>query len=96
MQQNEFIRIRAIIRGRVQGVGFRRFVYRQAQSMAIGGWVRNNPEGSVELEAVGEASAIEIFMREIKKGPFLSRVDEVEQIQKEPLAHHPKVLFIIR
>ena len=44
---------RFIVRGRVQGVGFRWFVEREAHILAIAGWVRNNPDGSVEILAMG-------------------------------------------
>src|SRR5262249_61105815 len=44
---------RFIVRGRVQGVGFRWFVEREAHMLGLGGWVRNNPDGSVEVLAMG-------------------------------------------
>lgn len=96
MAQHEFIRSRLVVRGRVQGVGFRRFAYRQAQNIGISGWVRNNPDGSVEIEAAGENTPLQLFIKEMQKGPFLSRVDEVEETQREPLSHLPESSFAIR
>lgn len=96
MGQNEFVRIRLVVRGRVQGVGYRRFVYKQAQNFGIGGWVRNNPDCSVELEAYGENSTLQLFIGEIRKGPFFARVDEVEELQKEPVTHLPEINFVIK
>jgi len=66
------------IRGRVQGVGFRYFVHRVAQSMGVDGWVRNRADGSVEavVEASDEDHAS--FESRLEEGPRLSRVTGVE------------------
>lgn len=66
------------ISGFVQGVGFRHFVRKNAQSLGITGWVRNLPDGSVEAEFQGEKEKIEQIIRICKKGPFLSEVENVE------------------
>ncbi len=91
-----FLKIRLIVRGRVQGVGFRRFVFKQAQEIGVGGWVRNNPDGSVETEAVGDSTIVERFIAAMHTGPFFARVDEVEEISREFLPHKPEALFTIR
>ena len=68
----------ASIRGRVQGVGFRYFVKRQAEGLQITGWVRNNPDGSVELQAKGTVLALEQLLQRLEAGPIGSRVDKVD------------------
>jgi acylphosphatase len=75
----ETFRINLIVEGRVQGVGFRYFVAEQAMGKGIVGWVRNRWDGSVEVMAEGERSALEKFLSEIRRGPrsaFVSNVKE--------------------
>jgi acylphosphatase len=66
-----------IIRGHVQGVGFRYFVARHARALGLAGWVRNLPDGSVAARAAGAASTLDAFELELKRGPTMSRVDDV-------------------
>ena len=68
----------AIVRGRVQGVGFRFFVYRCASSLKLNGAVRNLPDGSVEVRARGNRSSLKNLEEQLKKGPMLARVSNVE------------------
>ena len=70
--------VRVSIRGRVQGVGFRYFVRRYAQLGGIVGWVRNQGDGSVELEASGTQQDISTFIAQVEQGPDTSRVDGTE------------------
>ncbi len=58
-----------LIGGRVQGVGFRYFVLRKAEQLDIAGWVKNTPEGKVEIEASGELQNINTFIDWMKIGP---------------------------
>lgn len=67
-----------IVGGRVQGVGFRFFVHRAAAVEGLHGWVRNLPDGSVEIRAEGEAEALERFERQVRQGPPRSRVDTID------------------
>ncbi len=76
-------KIHAIIKGRVQGVGFRYFTEREARRRNISGWVRNNSDGSVETEACGTTEAIESFLKSLKQGPLFSRVDEINFTREE-------------
>ena len=69
---------RAIVRGRVQGVGFRFFAERAARDLGIRGWVRNLSDGSVETLAVAGEDALRSYFERLKKGPFGSRVDAVD------------------
>lgn len=96
MSGDIFQKVRLIVRGRVQGVGFRRFVYKQAVQIGVGGWVRNNPDGSVETEAWGSSSQILGFIAELRKGPFFSRVDEVEETARETMPSAPNEPFNIK
>ena len=74
---NERIRRHAYVSGIVQGVGFRWFVERAARSRGLGGWVRNLPDGSVELEVEGPTAEVESFLAQVSVGPRSSRVDSV-------------------
>lgn len=71
-------RVRARVYGLVQGVGFREFVRRHAQALGLRGWVRNLPDGSVELEAEGPRSALDELVRLVRQGPRLAWVERVE------------------
>ena len=71
-------RLHAIVRGDVQGVGFRYFVQRRAQQLGLSGWVRNNDDGSVELVAEGTRKQLEDLKHALEEGPRLARVDRVE------------------
>ncbi|WP_432695450.1 acylphosphatase [Marinobacterium sp. YM272] len=70
--------IHLVVRGRVQGVSFRRFVEEQAIASAVSGWVRNCGDGSVEAMLCGEAKAVHHVETWLNRGPELSRVDSVE------------------
>lgn len=69
---------RYLISGRVQGVGFRVFAWTTAAREGLHGWVRNLPDGRVEISAEGEAEAIERFERHVRHGPHGARVDTVD------------------
>jgi acylphosphatase len=66
-----------LIRGRVQGVGFRWFVHREAAELGLRGWVRNTDAGEVEVVAAGDAETIAELRTELRKGSRGSRVDAV-------------------
>ena len=67
-----------MITGRVQGVGFRYFIQRVATQYGIDGWVRNTPEGRVEIEAEGDDGAMRQFEHHVSAGPAGARVDQVD------------------
>lgn len=71
-------RLRAIVRGTVQGVGFRWFVQRAAARMELQGWVANRSDRSVEVVAEGTPAAIEELLAALREGPPSSWVDAVE------------------
>lgn len=67
-----------IARGRVQGVGFRYFLLKQAQLLGIQGWTKNLADGTVETMATGAPAALERFLQVLREGPIGSRVESVE------------------
>ena len=73
-----------IVKGRVQGVGFRYFTYRTAQDHGIRGWVKNLPSGDVEMYATGDDDAMSRFMEEVGRGPSLAMVEHIEVRDVEP------------
>lgn len=66
-----------LIRGRVQGVGFRWFVHREAAELGLRGWVRNTDNGEVEIVAAGDPAVLAELRTELHKGSRGSRVDAV-------------------
>jgi acylphosphatase len=76
---------RFVVRGRVQGVGFRWFVEREAHVLGIAGWVRNNSDGSVEVLAVGTHEQIVGLRSRLREGPRAARVDKVEEAEANPV-----------
>lgn len=83
-------RLHAIVRGDVQGVGFRYFVQRKAQQLGLQGWVRNNDDGTVELVAEGTRKQLEELKRAVEEGPRLARVDRVETRWSEGTGDLPR------
>jgi acylphosphatase len=69
---------RYLVRGRVQGVGFRWFVEREAHMLGVAGWVRNNHDGSVEVLAQGTRDQLSGLHSRLREGPRAARVDAVE------------------
>lgn len=70
---------RFVVRGRVQGVGFRWFVEREAHILGISGWVRNNADGTVEVLAQGTRDQLSGLHSRLRQGPRAARVDGVEE-----------------
>jgi acylphosphatase len=89
------IAVQAIIKGRVQGVGFRWFARENARALRITGFVRNMLSGDVEVFAEGEEENIEHFISQLKKGPAFSSVTEIVVSREEVTHEHDsfKVLF---
>lgn len=69
-----------VLRGRVQGVGFRWWTREIAVELRIRGTVRNLADGSVEIHAAGPPTAVEAFLRKVLRGPSHSRVASFEEI----------------
>ncbi len=80
----ELERVRLHIKGKVQGVFFRASTKGVADSLGIKGWVRNLPDGSVEIVAEGKPEAIRKLIQWCKKGPTRAVVTEVEVKKEAP------------
>jgi acylphosphatase len=77
---------RFLVRGRVQGVGFRWFVEREAHMLGIAGWVRNNHDGSVEVLAQGTRDQLLGLHSRLREGPRAARVDSVDVSDTSPVS----------
>ena len=71
---------RFVVRGRVQGVGFRVATRRRALALGVVGHARNLPDGTVEVSAAGRADALDALARWLARGPAGARVDLVEEV----------------
>jgi acylphosphatase len=76
---------RFVVKGRVQGVGFRWFVEAEARTLDIAGWVRNNADGTVEVLAIGNREQLEMLRSRLQRGPRAARVDNVEESPVQPV-----------
>jgi len=70
--------LEAVVRGRVQGVGFRYFVHREAMSLGLTGWVSNESDGTVRCLAVGERARLDAFVERLRAGPPAAIVERVD------------------
>ena len=73
-----------VVRGRVQGVGFRFFTERAARAEGLSGWVRNREDGCVEALVEGDRESVDRFERQLHRGPGSARVESVEVIDAAP------------
>lgn len=71
-------RIHGVVTGRVQGVSYRWSMEQEARRLGVGGWVRNQPDGSVEFEAEGRSDAVAALVEWARQGPAYARVERVE------------------
>ena len=78
MAKDEQHRLSVIVGGLVQGVGFRHATYMEARSLGLTGWVKNLPDGRVEACFEGDRPTLESMLEWCRKGPYLSRVEQVE------------------
>jgi acylphosphatase len=77
---------RYLVKGRVQGVGFRWFVEREAREIGVGGWVRNLDDGAVEVLASGSNAQLGSLYDKLKEGPRAARIDAVEVEDAAPFS----------
>jgi acylphosphatase len=78
------VRRRVVVHGRVQGVFFRDSLRRLASSRGVGGWARNNPDGTVEAAFEGAADDVDALVSFCHEGPRGASVERVEETQEEP------------
>jgi acylphosphatase len=78
--------VRLLIRGRVQGVGFRYFVEDEARALGLKGWVRNRHDGAVEAAVAGPAETVEAMVEACRRGPPAARVERVDVQEEEQSA----------
>lgn len=78
--------LRLVVRGQVQGVGFRAWAVRAARGLGLSGWVRNRRDGSVEILAAGAPDLLEKFVAACRRGPPLAEVTAIEQFPADPPA----------
>lgn len=78
MNQRQAARRAYRLAGRVQGVGFRAFIRREAQRLGLAGWARNAPDGSVEVEAAGSPDELAAFEDRLRQGPPAARVEGLD------------------
>jgi acylphosphatase len=71
--------VHLVVHGRVQGIGYRAFVEREARVRDLQGWVRNCRDGTVEAVLAGDAALIEDAIAVCKRGPFGARVDAIHR-----------------
>lgn len=82
--QRDRIRRRLLVRGRVQGVFFRHSMRERANAHGVAGWVRNRPDGAVEVVLEGRPEAVERVQRFSEIGPPQAQVERVDVREEEP------------
>ena len=86
--------LHAIVSGKVQGVGYRDFVCREARALGLTGWVKNLDGGTVEVVAQGDKGQLETLVEKLTYGPRMSNVKQVDARWVEVL--HRLQIFEIR
>lgn len=74
-------RLNITVHGRVQGVGFRAFVFDKAKSLGLAGFVKNMSDGTVFIDVQGDEETLKKFLEYVNRGPSLSRVDRVDIVK---------------
>ena len=80
----ELRRVRVVVRGDVQAVGFRASARSRARSLGVAGWVTNNPDGTVEAELEGPSDRVDSLVEWFGRGPHGARVDAIDVQPLEP------------
>lgn len=88
--------IRLELDGRVQGVGFRWYIREQGRRLGLTGWVRNRPDGTVELAARGGASAVAQLVGSARAGPPGAHVSTVRDLPTDGIDELPSPFTILR
>ncbi len=93
---DDYITVLLRVRGLVQGVGFRYWTRAKASELALGGYVKNLPDGSVETLLSGSRQALEAMLKYIGSGPGHSLVDGIEVVERSETDEPVKGFRIIR
>ncbi|HZH52999.1 MAG TPA: acylphosphatase [Microvirga sp.] len=88
--------LHVIIRGRVQGVGYRAWTHHQAQLHGLSGWVRNRRDGSVEAVFAGPSDLVDVMLKACRQGPRGAVVEAVEEVEASQEASAPLRTFEVR
>ena len=75
---SDLIRLKALVRGKVQGVYYRAFTFRVARGLSLKGWVKNTRSGDVEVQAEGTRDSLEAMLKELKVGPAGASVTRID------------------
>ena len=78
MENNPDKRIHIFIKGSVQGVGFRYFIYQWGVNLGLQGWVRNKSNGQVEILAEGSIEKLEVMLQNARSGPPMAQIVDVD------------------
>ncbi|MCS7180508.1 MAG: acylphosphatase [bacterium] len=78
------------VKGKVQGVGFRWYTERIGNRMELGGWVRNLPDGRVEIVVEGDEKKLDDFIEELKKGYLGRNIKEIVKIEEKYIGEFDK------
>jgi acylphosphatase len=87
------VRRRLIVSGRVQGVWYRESCRQRAQALGVTGWVRNNPDGTVEAGLEGEATAVDTLIAWMRVGPPRAQVTNVVVVDEAPTGERAFVVL---
>ena len=87
--ENDTKRFHAFVKGFVQGVGFRFFVFQYGLNLNLHGWVRNNFDGQVEVLAEGPRDTLDKLLEKLKEGPQMAHVENVDVDWQEPQGDLP-------
>lgn len=88
------IALRVFVSGKVQGVGYRAFAKKSAHSLGLCGWVKNLPDGRVEVFVQGDRDLVWSFLKELWNGPPAGRVDRMEILKEVP--NHEERDFVVK
>lgn len=92
--ENTNTRMHVFVKGIVQGVGFRFFVFQYGVNLNLKGWVRNRYNGQVEVMAEGRKDILEVFLEKIKEGPQMAQVENVELDWYTPTGELPEFTIL--